>query len=228
MGFKSKSTITPPKGTTFKKSVRIETEGEYNVTFLKARFVSADQKYGDRYFIDFTIDAGPDYVGEEASFAKFMREKYKNYVNPNTGATFTAKQQETADEEAVQIAYAAALGLDAENAGQLGEGGTHEGLLELAFDKGDSSAIKDRKGIVIARADKKGYINLTVLPVNDSTPVAAPAKPKTPPPVASKKTFLQAVSIAGFEERADAPGWFLNSETEEQLDEEDLRKKLGY
>lgn len=234
MAFKPKTKISEQKG--FEKGVRLVTDGDYEATVTNARFKPEDDKYADAYFIDFTVDAGPEFVGSKSAWAQFFKTKYKN-VTTAKGGVFTAKQQEDADAEKVQVAFAAALGLSREEAGELGEGGSHDGEFAKCFEDGDDSSVVGRKVLVRVRTNKAGYADLTLFPVKadgaaaaaKAAAPAAPAKPKTPPAAPkTKPTFEAAYSAAGFVHRDDAPGWFWNESTEEQLDESDLRVKLGY
>lgn len=207
---------------------------------IKATRLHSDERFGDGYFVDFVIDSvvttkddtAESFVGKESSFGKFP-ENAKGGTG-KSGKTLSAKQAREKDEIAVQIAAAAIFGLPKDRAGEL----TQE-QFDSIFEEGaerDSSPVIGQKILVRATTYAPGKVFITLLPVGDAAPAteapkAAPAAKKAPPAPskASKPTFEQALTAAGWTER-DEPeykGWFYN-DAGDQLDTDDLKKHLGY
>jgi hypothetical protein len=231
MAIALKNKVEAPKNDSFEKSARLTVEGTYECEILNARYQAKDDLYGDRYFLDLKVISGPELVGRLAYWAKFKNARYSNAKYKDAKGTernFTAKQQEDRDEEYIQVCFAAALGLSQGDAGQLAPGGTHEGEFEKCFDEGDASSVIGKRVVITVRKNKNGYPEMKVAPVGATAAKAAPPKPassQTRKPIAG---FRDAYVAAGFAHRDDAPGWYWNETTEEQLDEADLKAKLGF
>lgn len=242
MAIKVKTSISEKK--TFAQREKFEVTGDYLCEVVGARFVPTDSKYDLRYFIDLKVVDGPALIGKNASWAKFLKETYKTWKNPETGASLTAKELEEMDAESIQIAFAACCGLEREEAVQLAEAGgafddVHSFLTSADSDPTPPESIVGRKVIAHVYINKKGYTNTDLLPFGTKTASAPKTETKAPAKVEAKKaapatpakakpTFEAAYKLAGFAHRDDAPGWYWNEGTSEQLDEEDLRSRLGY
>lgn len=236
MAIKVKSQISEKKE--FEKGLKAKDliDGDYEVEVLSSRFVPASTTYEDAYYIDLLIVAAPaggeDLVGKKTAWCKYMGP-YKNKTT-RSGGTFTVKQQQTGDEEAVQVAFAACFGIERADAGNVAQED-----FDAGFEEGNglgSPAVGKhalyRKKSYTKDNTLKHFGDILPLKANGAAAAvkAAPAKAKTPPAPskAAKPSFEAAVKAAGFEPRSDFPGWFYNESTEEQLDTDDLKAKLGY
>ncbi len=233
MAIKIKSKISEKK--TFTVRQKFETPGDYLCEVTGARFQPEDTSYADRYFIDLTVEQGPDSSIHSSSWAKFKRSTYKN-IKTGTGGIFTAKQQEDLDDEAVQIAFAACFGLSRDDAGELAEGGSIEGEFEKCFEDGDQSAVIGKKVVAHVYVNKKGYTNVDLIPVSEyraggksdtkaakAAPKAAPAKP------ASKPSFSEAMRAAGYVFHEEDPTYVYHPDRDDSVVElGEFKRSLGY
>jgi hypothetical protein len=238
MAIKVKSSISEKKE--FEKGLKASDliDGDYEVEVLSTRLVPASASYEDAYYIDLRLLSAPaggeEFVSKKTAWCKYMGP-YKNKPT-KTGGVFTAKQQQTGDEEAVQIAFGALFGFERADAGNVSQED-----FDAGFDSGngaESPAVGKRAIYRVKSYKKDGQTKRfgDLLPLKADGAAAAvkaaspKAAPKAPPPPskAAKPSFEQAAKDAGFEPRSDFPGWFYNESTEEQLDTDDLKAKLGY
>lgn len=240
MAIKVKNQISEKKE--FEKGLKASDliDGDYEVEVLSTRLVPASASYEDAYYIDLRIVSAPaggeEFVSKKTAWCKYMGP-YKNKTT-KTGGVFTAKQQQTGDEEAVQIAFAACFGLQRADAGQVAQEDFDAGF--EAGNGAESPAVGKRAIYRVKSYKKNGetkrFGDLLPLKADGAAAAvkaapaapAAPAAKKAPPAPSTKPSFEAAVKAAGFVAREDFPGWFYNESTEEQLDTDDLKAKLGY
>lgn len=237
MAIKVRKQISEEKA--FEKNLKVAelVDGDFIVECVGSRFVPESAQYEDAFYIDLRIKETPagaeQFVGKLTAWG-MMKKRYRDFKT-KTGGTFTAKQQEDKDEEKVQISLAAVLGFERADAGNV-----DQETMDAAFQvgRGQESPAVGRSAIFrvksyIKDGELKRFGELLPLKVggvaaalSTATKVAAVKAP--PPPPKAKVSFEEAAKLAGFEPRSDFPGWFYNEQTEEQLDTDDLKAKLGF
>lgn len=189
--------VSADKKTEFFKIVK---PGVFEGEILACRYTPEveEKKQGERYFIDIKVDSSTDpaAIGQTASWLVFFQYVYKN-KRFDDGRVFSAGDQEKKDEEKLQRATAATLGLHAEDAKQLGPTGTHAGFFAHIFNgAGGDSLVTGRRLRLVATENKNGYTNVVAEPVGDVVdPAVLPAAPALPaaPPAPAAGTSLESL-----------------------------------
>ncbi len=194
-------------------------QAEFLCEVTGARYLPKSEKRGELFVIEVRVVDGPNpaVIGclTPGLFVKRpLGNKYKTWQDENNPKKkFTAEQKENADDERIQLAVAACFGLDGKSAGELAEGGSHEGACEKIFASyftnggasDDPSAIVGRKVINRVFTNSKGFVNNELKPytaggaAKPSAPKAAPSLPSKP----VKLTLEQAMAKHGFETHPD-------------------------
>lgn len=222
---------------TFAQREKFEETGDYLCEIVSARFAPTDTKFDLRYFIDLKVEEGPALIGKQASWAKFLKEQYKAWKNPTTGASLSAKELEAMDAEQVQVAVAACLGLAREEAGELVDDPQYSEAFDFlqATEAATFDGLVGRKVVAHVYINKKGYITTDLKPASEfggvkAAPKSAPAAKKAPPaPAAKAKPSLsEAMKAKGFEFHPDDPTYVFNETTEEVIELAEFKKSLGY
>lgn len=163
-----------------------------------------EKKQGERYFIDLKVEeaSDPKAIGQVVSWLVFFQYVYKN-KRFDDGRVFSAGDQEKKDEEKLQRATAAALGLHAEDAKQLGPTGTHAGFFAHIFNgAGGDSLVVGRRVQLVATKNKNGFVNFALEPVGEpvdpSVLPAAPALPAAPPAPAAGTSLESLLKKHGY------------------------------
>ncbi len=217
----------------FEKATRIEIAGDYVCEVIDARFKERSAQSGEAYFIKMKVLSGPAYVGETVEWSKWFRLLYETWVDPkNPKKRFTADQKKLGDRNQVQIAFAAVLGLEAKDAGQLADGRQFGGEFEKAF-TGDASTIAGRKVIYQAfnskprESDGKVFVNAKLLPLKDHTVAASKPAAKAAPALPGKLSFASTMVKHGFQVHPNDSDFVFNEETEEVMSVADFKTKHG-
>jgi len=218
--------------------------GEHLCRVLNVREV--DGHYGHAFFLDFEVVEGPSGKG-------FQHYHKVNPDDAKASGKMTATMARALEMGKIQQAVAAVYGFTAAQADKV-----DDEVYEASIAKdGGFSPLRGRLIVVncvphINKAEKEAALKEGRQPVANSsyyeilpyvdgpqpvvagaaantnaTPAAAPKKAPPAPP-AAKRTFEDAAKAAGFVERSDFPGWFYNETTEEQLDTDDLKARLGF
>jgi hypothetical protein len=177
---------------------KITKPGVFEGVITACRFTPEieEKKQGERYFVDVKVDEStdPTAIGQVASWLVFFQYRYKN-IRFDDGRVFSAAEQEKKDEEKLQRATAATLGLHAEDAKLLGPAGDYAGFFAHIFNgAGGDSLVVGRRVKLVAIENKNGYTNVHIEPVGEPVDPSTLPKSIVPavPPVAAAKPSLEA------------------------------------
>lgn len=219
-------------------------QAEFLCEVTGARYLPKSEKRGELFVIEVRVVDGPNpaVIGclTPGLFVKRpLGNKYKTWQDENNPKKkFTAEQKENADDERIQLAVAACFGLDGKSAGELAEGGSHEGACEKIFASyftnggasDDPTAIVGRKVINRVFTNSKGFVNNELKPHNvtnetfvgkSGSSKAAPSLPGKP----TKLTLKQAMAKHGFEIHPDDDSFVFNGD--EVISVDDFKAKFS-
>jgi hypothetical protein len=205
-------------------------EGEFLCEVTGAKYLPKTDARGELFVFDLKIVDGPRHVG---AATQWMLKRPLVYETWRDGARkFTAEQKKVADNERIQVAFAAIVGLKREDAGLLAEGESHAGMFEKCFGSlydgsDDPSVVVGRKVINRVFVNKKGFTNNELLPATDSAIKATKPAPKAPGLPAAKLSLNEAMAKHAFQAHPDDSEYVFNSSTEEVISVAEFKRRFN-